>query len=469
MTSPLSFLQTHLPAFRSPARVSSLYSSFANQRSLNPDGYNANIAAWLSALTLLSRHGLLPSSSSSPPSPLILSSSSSLPEALAVQQRGPPLSLAAVVHEGLQSGQLIPLQEFLNRETSIYHNGWMVPSPLQVVKWGLAQLGLGVGASDKLVQGEFVVRALVEAVGAEVARDVTGLKTEGVTGRLMPRAEFEDRFKGVLRDGEGGVDLSSRDMEVVLKFLERERGLLSFGRTAVKIAGSEGWSPVTKEDESVANIRGLITGLSRQVDELTQRIGLLDNEARAAVKDRQNTKAKRALRSKKLAEGMLEERSSMLETLEKTWRSIEVASDNVAIVEAMREGRDVLKGLNEKVGGAEGVEDVMEGLQEQMGIVEDVTGVINEQNANAVDEREVDDELEALEREEKDKLEAQAPTREEHVRAQEHAEQAKKETADLEALKKRLEGVDVPMSEPNKPEHEDEEDEQFEEASEMAQ
>ncbi|KAF2226943.1 Snf7-domain-containing protein [Elsinoe ampelina] len=214
-------------------------------------------------------------------------------------------------------------------------------------------------------------------------------------------------------------------------------------------------------------MKGLIEDLGTQVEELTERVEKLNVQAREAVKEGQNVKAKRALRGKKAAESMLEERSKMLETLETTWRSIEVASDNVAIVQAMKEGRDILRSLNDKVGGTEAVEDVMQGLREQMDVTEDVTSVINEGAASNIDEGEVDDELEALEREEREKKEARERAQREAIEVEQRAQKEATDQAEQEALRKRLEGIDVPMSEPHGAK-EDEED-HFEEANEMAQ
>ncbi|KAF4552120.1 Snf7-like protein 2 [Elsinoe fawcettii] len=463
----LIFLQTHLPAFQSPPRLSSLYSSFTPLRTLNPDGYAANSTTWLSALILLSRHGLLPSTSTgSAPSALLLSSTPALAQALSTPQLGQPLSLSAVINDAVAQGALIPLHDFNARERSIYAPGPWVPSPMQVVRWGLKQLGLTGGGGDALVAGDFVVRETLEKVGEMVSREVLGLG--GVTERVIPRREFEERFSGLLKEREEGAELSVRDMGVLLRFLERDRGVLSFSERTVKVAGPGGKEDVTREDESIANMRDLIQNLGEQVEVLTERVGQLEKEARAAVKEGQNVKAKRALRSKKAAEGMLEERGKMLETLERTWQAIEAASDNVAIVQAMKEGKDVLRGLNEKVGGAEGVEDVMQGLREQMDVAEDVTSVINEGAAAGIDEGEVDNELEALEKEEREKNAAQEKAQRQASEAKEQAEQAAKEKAEQEQLRKRLEGIDVPMTEPIQQEHEDGED-KFEEANEMVQ
>jgi charged multivesicular body protein 7 len=76
-------------------------------------------------------------------------------------------------------------------------------------------------------------------------------------------------------------------------------------------------------------------------------------------------------------------------------------------VEAMRAGADALKSLNEKVGGAEGVQGVVDAVNEQMATTEEITNIINETDS-PLDETEIDDEFEALERAEKEKLDQEA-------------------------------------------------------------
>jgi charged multivesicular body protein 7 len=70
----------------------------------------------------------------------------------------------------------------------------------------------------------------------------------------------------------------------------------------------------------------------------------------------------------------------------------------------MRAGADALKSLNEKVGGAEGVQGIVDAVNEQMATTEEITNIINETD-QPLDEAEIDDEFEALERAEKEKVE----------------------------------------------------------------
>jgi charged multivesicular body protein 7 len=81
--------------------------------------------------------------------------------------------------------------------------------------------------------------------------------------------------------------------------------------------------------------------------------------------------------------------------------AIDRARDQVAMVRAMETSAGVLRELHRETGGAEHVADVVDALGEQMANVEEVTGVLNEANAGAVDEGEVEDEFEELMKEEK--------------------------------------------------------------------
>lgn len=111
-----------------------------------------------------------------------------------------------------------------------------------------------------------------------------------------------------------------------------------------------------------------------------------------------------ALRSKKLAEKNLQQRSDTLHQLEEVFTRIEQAVDQVEIIKVMDASASVMRDLNKKVGGVERVENVVERLQEEMGKVDEVGRVLEEPlntGGMLVDENEIDDELEAMEMEQK--------------------------------------------------------------------
>ena len=139
-----------------------------------------------------------------------------------------------------------------------------------------------------------------------------------------------------------------------------------------------------------------------QCTTLSTRITTLAARASSSVKTGNRVSALSALRSKKLAEKNLEQRSDTLHKLEEVYTRIEQAVDQVEIVRVMDASAGVLRSLSKKVGGVENVENVIERLQEEMGKVDEVGKVLEEPlNAGAVDEGEIDDELEALEQEER--------------------------------------------------------------------
>ena len=84
-------------------RLRSLYSDFRQLRHINPDGYNANISAWQTALSNGVRQGLCPAVGGAESDLLILRTSDQLLEALETKDLGRPLSLGTVAVCGCHS------------------------------------------------------------------------------------------------------------------------------------------------------------------------------------------------------------------------------------------------------------------------------------------------------------------------------------------------------------------------------
>ena len=118
------------------ARLAALYSDFTSLRTLNPDGYTANITAWTQGLSNAASHHALPSSDS-----LIFSLDTALYQELETKEWGRPLSLGTVVSEAVQKREMLVLKEFQESKESIYRSRWRVPSIGEVLGWGLKQLG----------------------------------------------------------------------------------------------------------------------------------------------------------------------------------------------------------------------------------------------------------------------------------------------------------------------------------------
>ena len=192
------------------------------QRTTNPDGYNANITAWQTALNRAADANLLPSRSA-----FILHPTDRLLNALSSPQYGRQLGLGAVVDESVRTGSMIPAKDFLSTDRSIYHKSW-VPSPWTVLQWGLQQIGLagtesyeGTVGARKLKTAAFVLVEALEKVGAQIlaAREKAG---QSLTDRILSREAFAQDL-AALR----GTHVPEEDLRLLLRYLERDKQALS--------------------------------------------------------------------------------------------------------------------------------------------------------------------------------------------------------------------------------------------------
>ena len=415
----LKYLLTNEPSFRksvtllSPsypanhkyyrARLAALYSDFSPLRALNPDGYSANITAWTQGLSHAARAGSLPSNDS-----LILSLDSLLYQELETKEWGRPLALGTVVSEAVQRKEFMVLKEFAETKESIYRSPWRIPGIGEVLGWGLKQLGLGFGG-PKIGSGKMVLLSNLEVAGQEFESRANGLR--GRVERILSLGSFKETFRDLLGTKKG---LSDADFVVLLRYLQRDKGVVSWDGETVKLRTPGETDVVTQEDATIASLKTLIKDLEIQTKSLDAKVDELNVTARQAVEKKNRVSALATLRSKKLAEGTLVKRHATLAQLEEVLVNIEQAADQVELVRVMEGSSRVLAGLNKEVGGVERVDDVVESLREQMGQVDEVGNVIAEAGQSVVDEGEVDDELDAMERDEGKKIEeAERKAREE--------------------------------------------------------
>ncbi|KAF2797834.1 hypothetical protein K505DRAFT_322280 [Melanomma pulvis-pyrius CBS 109.77] len=403
MSELLDFLITHEEAFKSRNRLASLYSDFRSQLNTNPDGYHANVAAWKKALADAARAGVIPATGNGHDL-LNIRTGDELASALQHQQYGRPTCLPAVIHDAVSKKEMIPLKDFLASPTSIYKSSW-VPSPWGVLQWGLRQIGvLGQpGFGDKLDVGNFVVLSNVEAAANELLKQMSS-HTSAVD-RILSRSEFLKRYADVLNPA---APLSSNDLNILLLHLARDKQEISYNAQTIKFKPENEPLPlpISQEDTAIAQLRDTIAKINAQISPLTEKVASADKAAREAVKGKQMIRAKAALRSKKLAESALAQRTDVALQLEGVYAKLQEAADQIEIVEAMKASAVALKGLNKRIGGVEGVSGVVDVLREEMATADDITNIINEAG-EPVDEMEIDDEFEALERVEKEKREAE--------------------------------------------------------------
>ncbi|KAL2875572.1 hypothetical protein SGCOL_009189 [Colletotrichum sp. CLE4] len=417
------------------ARLPALYSDFRPQRTLNPDGFHANVSAWRQALARAAWEGRVASQLSAP-NLLVVNVDEQLVRSLESKQFGRPLALGTVVREAVADKDLYPLNEFTKAKESIYAGKTWAQVPWSVVSWAAGQLfGAGklTSGEDTVPKGQFVVLRNVETTAKSLAEKVTAADSR--FDRTYTKTHFQKTFADALVQDRR---LSETDVDILLIFLSRDKGIVVYDGKVVKIRGSstdEDETTITEEDAAVSSLKELIADMKQQTALLTARVDELTATAKDAVTKKNKVAALAALKSKKMTEASLEKRFATLNQLEDVAGRIQEARDNVQLVSVMEASAGALKGLNEKVGGADRVGDVVDRLREQMGEVDEVGKIISEAGAApVVDEFEVDEELEAMEREEREKIEA-AERREREAREEKEAEETRRLEAEMEGLK----------------------------------
>ncbi|KAK4159789.1 Snf7-domain-containing protein [Cladorrhinum sp. PSN259] len=451
-SSLLDYLVENEPSFRK-ARLPALYSDFSPKKTLNPDGYAANISAWRRGLSSIVRSGLSPTSAKSKTTSSVFvlnCDEAALARAFESKQYGRPLALGEVLKEMVRSGDLIPLNGFLEGKESIYaKKGWSV--------WGIGGWVLTkvVGDWSRVPGGEYVVLENVEGVGKKFVEG--GMSEVGETRfeRVFSKAHFGKVFNDGLSTGVGKTGLGERDMDVLLRFLSRDKGLLVYDGKTVRVGTEEGeGEEITEEDTSIAQLKELLASLGHQIQILEKRVEELNASARLAVAKQNKVGALAALKSKKLAEATLESRFATVSQLEEVAAKIQQAEDNVQIVKVMESSSDALKSLTARTGGVERVEEVVDRLREQMAATDEIGSIMAEASGReAIDEGEIDEEFAELERAEKKKVEEKERKEREVREAKERERKDEEERKEAEAMRRRLEQIgEVPST---RPQHEE--------------
>ncbi|KAI0860380.1 Snf7-domain-containing protein [Xylaria cubensis] len=424
MSELLDYLSQNDQNFRK-ARLPSLYSDFRPQRTLNPDGFAANVSAWKRGLSNAALAGRAPSKSPSR-NHFTLELDDALLRALESKQFGRPLALGTALQEALATGEMIPLPQFLKATQSIYHKSWG-SIPWAVAGWALRQVGLTGGSGDSMPKGQVVVLQNLEMV-AKVFADATADRTAPFE-RIFSRPHFRRTFETNLIQGQ---KLSDADFDVLVKFLSRDKEVLVADGNTIRIRDPSETNTISQEDSAIASLKELMEDLTRQTEVLSKRVDELNVAAMDAVRRKNRVSALAALKSKKMTENNLATRHATLNQLEEVATKIQQAADNVQLVRVMESSTGVLRSLNAQVGGADRVDAVLDDLREQMGEVDEVGNVIAEVGTT-VDEGEVDDEFEALLAEEHKKEEEAERVKKEAQDAKE-AEETRRRLAELEKL-----------------------------------
>ncbi|KAL9059561.1 MAG: hypothetical protein Q9162_001066 [Coniocarpon cinnabarinum] len=429
MSELLQFILEHEKDFRSRTRLASLYSDFALLKDTNPDGFNANVLAWRSALQDACRAGLTPAptdpvSGEKQACTLVIKTGEELARQLEGKDLGQPLALGAVLNEATINGYLIPLRSFLESKERLVppasiRRSWIpsisIPTPYDVARWVFSQIGILSSRTTQLPNGEFVALKNLEEASNLVLRRA-GDQASTSSSQVYSLRTFTAAFASILPDG---PPLSSVDIAALLTFLSRDQNAVSLSRPVyTSSTTSEDTNeqlvikfrhpssdasplPITQQDITIASLKTLSYELSQQVSTLEHRVDQLNASIRAVIPNSSSSsleknRALAFLRQRKGLESTLQRRLDSQTQVEKTLTSIDDAVTNLEMTKAMEASAGVLEDLNKQIGGPERVAEIMDRLADAKADNEEIGRILRQDAEAEINDENIEEEFEAL-------------------------------------------------------------------------
>ncbi|KAF8480603.1 hypothetical protein JB92DRAFT_2766282 [Gautieria morchelliformis] len=347
---------TSFPTYTSVSRsrLHSLYSDFSPQKQSNPAGYQSNVDWWRRTLLHLLSTAAQPSSHDV----LVLHADTALLDGLRCEDLGvgKPLGIASVLTELSSSGIVINAAAFQASTQSIYYSGslpirvasYLVGRPLW---WALEQLSIvGDGESEekrwKRVQGDYVVVPLLEQAANAVLEYHRSEPHLSISDSLRNLDTFRAEFAAKALPG---VTLTSSDIKILLRYLERDRKAIVTDRDVIKFVDeeseAEGARLVTQVDHGVLEMTLAVDRLQDQIDDIHRQIEDRASKITEQLRRKRKEMAMSYLRSRKQLEDLLSKRLRSLETVQATLLQVESAAGDIEIMKAYETSTMTLKTL----------------------------------------------------------------------------------------------------------------------------
>ncbi|KAL9118662.1 MAG: hypothetical protein Q9187_004789 [Circinaria calcarea] len=155
---------------------------------------------------------------------------------------------------------------------------------------------------------------------------------------------------------------------------------------------------ISAQDRAILDMKNQRDKLHQYQKRIT---GLTDREtaiAKQCLARGDKAKALLALRRKKYQESLLAKTDAQLEQLQKLTSDVEFASVQKDVLYGLQQGTAVLKQIHAEIGGIENVEKLLGENEEARAYQKEISEMLGGQISNA-DEDEVEDELDALQKE----------------------------------------------------------------------
>ncbi|KAK4685224.1 charged multivesicular body protein 7, partial [Tremellales sp. Uapishka_1] len=409
-------------------RLASLYSTNSSQRNSNPDGYESNVKWWTHVL-----ERFLVTGASSSKDKLVLTVDEALVDALR-GEKGERLKGLGGIVESLGT-RISPLKDFTSSTVPIHSppslGSRLIARPLW---WVFAQINPFASAEvekeDVLWKryGEgraYVYLSLVEAAADHFEAQLESNPLLSFSSSIFDIPAFHAEFF---------ADYSKKDVEVIVHWLSRDKGVIVTDGTIIKIlepGQRVADHPISQADRGVVSIKAALKRIDEQITDIETQAAESQQKAKKHLALNQKTVAMSHLRSRKHLDELLSKRVANDQQLRAVLRSIDQAKGDVEIMEAYATSTLTLKTvLADPRLDLETIHATTDNLAEVMADADEIDRAVRVGGEIAVgakgdvDDEELEDELEELVKEEKERLRA------EELRAEEERRNKEREARD---------------------------------------
>lgn len=387
----MNLVFAQVPAFKQ-SRLKSLFGEFSHLKEQNPEGYEANVQAWLALLRQCLSSHTFDSTVTLPTAQLALK--------LVSPDHGPPKLLALVLERLVQDGLWVPLSIYTAAAVKPVPTSLLTDylSPRKLISRSWASLRLlrytlradlaGLLREDTLIHWDTLV-AVADSLWPHLKASIDS------QGTYLATLMDEEHFRNIVQQHQ--KQLSPSDLEALLVYYSRDCGKLQVER-ATQVCIKVGSAPLTDTDKGIIDVNSSIRNLERRTATLEK---VLDHEIADRLKQLVASKASKErlktvlVRKRQIADS-LSKTLATLSNLQLIMEKINEAQTNLTIAESLASASLVLTKLNLQV-SFDAVDNVCQQIEEQIETTDEITNALN--SLSALDATDVDEELKALEAE----------------------------------------------------------------------
>ena len=407
-----------------PSRIPSLYSDFRNSKTLNPEGFAANVDAWHHLL-----HSMIASNKIAGTSISVPTAEPDLAHLLALPTYGAPRGLAVVFDELVACHKFVPQSGYMSYSSSyldIIHPKSSFGRLLSPKHWlHVFSNPFSSESNGKLKHETYIDWDLLVNLSKKCLKPIES--SFPIEGKL-----FSQRLLLKLLLNEK-IDVSPHDLAILLIYWSRDIGICTVKKIKDTTYINFGNSEFTDNDIGIVDLKSSIDLLTARNDQLELELSKINSNLKTlVVESADKTRIKHVLRRCKALQNSLDHSSDSLSQLQSILLKIEQSNFNISFYHQLVSSNSILKNLNSKLDHDE-VSNVKDEIAENIVKTDEITDILADTN-NDID---VEDEYtELLEEEDKRK-------KQELLEQQKLDTEDNKEEKEQEELLKKLEHLSV--------------------------